>query len=154
MALAKMLAKAATKANKNAGGIAAAGAVAGVGGAGIASKKQPAKKPAAPARPPASTLYNKGGSVTKTKKYNTGGDVEKTGYDKGIKARTVMSDAVRRRMEESGLEEPMLTKAKPKAQPASGVDTGQYNGKRFQVSAERKAKQEAEKKRLINKPLD
>lgn len=83
------------------------------------------------------------------KKYNSGGDV-KTGYDKGIRARTVMSDAVRRRMEESGLEEPMLTKKTP----VKAAETSQYAGKKFQVSAERKAKQEAEKKRLLNKPLD
>lgn len=135
MAIGKMLAKAATKTNKNIGGVAAAGAVAGVGGAGIAAKKKDdAKKPAKKEAP---------------KKYNSGGDV-KTGYDKGIRARTVMSDAVRRRMEESGLEEAMLTK--PKLTKTTGAaETSQYAGKKLQLTAERKAKQEAERKRLMAK---
>jgi hypothetical protein len=154
MGFGKMVAKAAVKANKNAGGLAAAGAVAGAGGAALkakmdAKKAVPAKK--TPPKPPAATMYNKGGSVCKAapKKYNSGGSVEdvKTGYEKGIRSRTVMSDAVRRRMEQSGLEEPVLTKAKTTA-PA---ETSQYAGKKLQISAERKAKQEAERKRLMAK---
>jgi hypothetical protein len=83
------------------------------------------------------------------KKYNSGGSVEpvKTGYEKGLKARTIMSDAARKRMEENGLEERVLTRAKTTAPP----ETSQYAGKKFQVTAERKAKQEAERKRLMAK---
>jgi hypothetical protein len=192
MALGKMLAKAAVKANKNAGGIAAAGAVAGAGGAAVkknadAKKAKPAAK-AAPKKfnvggmlsgntgavmPPAkqnqdadvaakagaqakrnfmqTTMprppkargpfeLNKGGSVPK--KFNSGGDVKG-----GLRSSTIMSNALQKRMEEAGVNEPVLTKAKA----ASAPETGQYNGKKFQMSAERKAKQEEERKRLMKK---
>lgn len=150
MPIGKLLAKAATKANKNAGGIAAAGAVAGVGGAGIASKKKESEKPKkTPQRPPASTMYNKGGSVCKTKKYNTGGDV-KTGLEKGIRSATILSRAHERRMEENDLAEPYLTKRTS----AKDEQTSQYAGKKFQMSAERKAKQDAENRKKLKEHFE
>lgn len=92
-----------------------------------------------------------GGAVAKkpaAKKYNTGGSVDY--LDKGIKARTIMSDALRRREEESGLKEAVLTKAKT-TKPA---ETPQYVGKKLAISEERRKQQEANKRKLLNKPLD
>lgn len=82
---------------------------------------------------------------TATKKYNSGGDV-KSGTEKGLRSSSLMSDAMRRRMEEAELEKPIAKKT-----PAKTEETGQYNGRRFQMSAEAKAAQEKRNKEVFER---
>lgn len=72
---------------------------------------------------------------TAPKKYNTGGAVKKT--------ENIFERSLREREEAAG------TRAKPAAKAASAPETGQYNGRKFQMSAERKAEQEKRNKALF-----
>jgi hypothetical protein len=71
------------------------------------------------------------------KKFNKGGDVTETIFERSL----------REREEAAGLREKRA--AKPATKAASAPETGQYNGKQFQMSAERKAKQKLENERKM-----
>jgi hypothetical protein len=71
------------------------------------------------------------------KKFNKGGDVTETIFERSL----------REREEAAGLREKRA--AKPAAKAASAPETGQYNGRQFQMSAERKAKQKLENERKM-----
>jgi hypothetical protein len=71
------------------------------------------------------------------KKFNKGGDVTESIFERSL----------REREEAAGLRDKRA--AKPAAKAASVPETSQYNGKQFQMSAERKAKQKLENDRKL-----